>query len=45
MSPYGVLSFTGLRDRLDTLANRAGIGKEIYPHLFRHSRATHLAKE
>jgi integrase/recombinase XerD len=43
-SPYGVLSFTGLRDRLDTLANRAGIGKEIYPHLFRHSRATHLAK-
>ena len=44
-SPYGVLSFTGLRDRLDTLANRAGIGKEICPHLFRHSRATHLAKE
>lgn len=43
-SPYGVLSFTGLRYCLDTLAKRAGIGKKIYPHLFRHSRATHLAK-
>lgn len=42
--PYGVLSFTGLRNQLDTLATRSGIGKEIYPHLFRHSRATHLAK-
>ncbi len=35
-----------------TLANiikaakrRAGLNKRIYPHLFRHSRATHLAKE
>ncbi len=35
-----------------TLANiikaakrRAGINKRIYPHLFRHSRATHLAKD
>jgi integrase/ribosomal protein L40E len=26
-------------------ANKAGITKRIYPHLFRHSRATHLAQE
>ncbi len=29
--------------RLSVLARRAGIGKRIYPHLFRHSRATYLA--
>lgn len=28
---------------LKVLARRAGIGKRIYPHLFRHSRATFLA--
>jgi ribosomal protein L40E len=28
---------------LKTLAGKAGIKKRIYPHLFRHSRATHLA--
>lgn len=43
-SPYGVFSFTGLREQLDVLAERAGIGKKINPHLFRHSRATHLAQ-
>lgn len=29
--------------RLKTIARRAGITKRIYPHLFRHSRATFLA--
>jgi integrase len=29
--------------RLKTLSKRAGISKRIYPHLFRHSRATFLA--
>lgn len=29
--------------RLQVLAHRAGIVKRIYPHLFRHSRATYLA--
>lgn len=42
--PHGVLSSTGLHDQLNLLAERAGIGKDIYPHLFRHSRATHLAE-
>ncbi len=26
------------------IAKRAGIAKRVYPHLFRHTRATHLAK-
>jgi integrase/recombinase XerD len=43
-APYGVLSHTGLRNQLNTLAQRAKIGKSVFPHLFRHSRATHLAK-
>lgn len=30
---------------IKTAANHAGIKKRIYPHLFRHSRATHLAQE
>ncbi|MCP8309007.1 MAG: tyrosine-type recombinase/integrase [archaeon] len=30
---------------LRTLARKAGIKKRVYPHLFRHSRATHLANQ
>jgi len=30
---------------LKTLAKRAGIKKRLYPHLFRHSRASHLANK
>ncbi len=30
---------------LKVLAKKAGITKRVYPHLFRHSRATHLAKD
>jgi integrase/recombinase XerD len=29
---------------LEEVAKKYGIKKKIYPHLFRHSRATHLAK-
>jgi len=29
---------------LKRLAEKSGIKKNVYPHLFRHSRATHLAK-
>lgn len=35
----------GLKRLLKILGNRAGIKKKIYPHLFRHSRMTELAKE
>lgn len=41
--PHGPLSWTGLRYQLKTLTERAGIDKRTYPHLLRHSRATHLA--
>jgi len=37
------LSYASFRNRLQVLAVRAGIQKRIYPHLFRHSRATFLA--
>jgi integrase/ribosomal protein L40E len=41
--PYNALSFTGLRYQIKCLSERAGIDKRTYPHLFRHSCATHLA--
>ena len=31
------------REVLKKIARKAGIKKRVYPHLFRHSRATHLA--
>lgn len=34
-----------LANILNIAKKRTGIQKRIYPHLFRHSRATHLAKE
>lgn len=37
------LTYAAFRKRLQVLAVRAGIGKRVYPHLFRHSRATFLA--
>lgn len=37
------LEYRTLVKQLKTIAKRAGIKKRIYPHLFRHSRATHLA--
>jgi len=38
------LSYSGLSTMLKRVAEKAGIKKRIYPHLFRHSRATELAK-
>ena len=37
------LGYESLYLMLKELANRAGVRKKIYPHLFRHSRATALA--
>ncbi len=34
---------SSVREMLKDLARRANVKKRIYPHLFRHSRATHLA--
>ena len=33
-----------LNDLVKRMARKAGINKRVHPHLFRHSRATHLAK-
>jgi site-specific recombinase XerD len=40
-----ILSHQSLKKILVECAARAGIKKRIYPHLFRHSRATELAKK
>jgi len=38
------LSYREVLKILKKLANKAGINKNVHPHLFRHSRATELAK-
>ena len=35
---------TALRDAIIRSAQRAGIGRHVHPHMFRHSAATHLLK-
>ena len=40
-----MLSHQALKKILVECAQRAGIKKKVYPHLFRHSRATELAKK
>lgn len=42
-SPVFSKTYTSYDKMLKTIAHRAGITKRIYPHLFRHSRATFLA--
>jgi integrase len=37
------LTYSAAKELLKELARRAGIRKRVYPHLFRHSRATMLA--
>lgn len=44
-TPHGVISSSGLHYQLRCIAKRAGIPIEkVYPHNFRHSRATHLSE-
>jgi integrase/recombinase XerD len=38
------LQYGAIRMHLKRIAQKAGIKKRIHPHLFRHSRSTHLAK-
>ena len=38
------MRYDAIRMHLKRIATRAGIKKRIHPHLFRHSRSTHLAK-
>jgi integrase len=38
------LQYGAIRMHLKRIAEKAGIKKRIHPHLFRHSRSTHLAK-
>jgi site-specific recombinase XerD len=39
------LGYAGVAKQLRVIAGRAGITKHITPHLFRHSRATHLIRQ
>lgn len=39
------LGYAAVNKLLNKLRERAGISKRIYPHLFRHTRATHLANK
>lgn len=38
------ITYQGIRQNLKRIAEKAGVEKNITPHIFRHSRATHLAK-
>lgn len=40
-----IIHYSNARRIIKTLAKKANIKKRIYPHLFRHSRATHLANK
>ena len=43
--PFAQFSFSGLSHLMRNLKERTGIKKDLYPHLFRHSRASHLANK
>ncbi|HDQ59938.1 MAG TPA: hypothetical protein ENN30_01975 [Candidatus Woesearchaeota archaeon] len=40
---HSVLNYGTIARMIKTASKEAGIKKRVYPHLFRHSRATHLA--
>lgn len=42
-APHNTVTFSGLTHMFELLKERTGIKKSVYCHLFRHSRATHMA--
>ncbi len=42
---YSPLGYAAVNKLLNNLRKKARISKRIYPHLFRHTRATHLANK
>jgi integrase/recombinase XerD len=44
-APYDLISRNALYNKLDFLANKAGVKKKVNPHNWRHTRATDLAKK
>ncbi|MBP2133967.1 integrase/ribosomal protein L40E [Methanomicrobium sp. W14] len=38
------MTYAGIRKQLKIIAEKAGIEKNVTPHIFRHSRITHLVK-
>ncbi len=44
-SKYSPMGLAAVSKMLDNLRTRAKISKRVYPHLFRHTRATHLANK
>ncbi len=41
---YSPMTYYNMRKQIKMAAEKAGIKKKIHPHIFRHSRATYLAK-
>lgn len=41
ISPITGRPYNDIRTAIDNAAKRAGVGKHVYPHLFRHSHGTH----
>jgi integrase/recombinase XerD len=39
------ITYQGIAQNLKRIARKAGVKKKVTPHIFRHSRATHLAKK
>jgi len=42
---YTNLTYRAIKSQLDIIAKKAGIKKHITPHIFRHSRITHMIRD
>lgn len=43
--PSGKMSPGTLRNRVSAITERSGVERHVWPHLFRHTRATHMLRE